>query len=491
MNPQAIHLGKGEKPQQLLTALANRHGLIAGATGTGKTVTLRVLAEGFSRRGVPVFMADVKGDLSGLARAGELKASFQKRAEELDHADYGVEDFPVIFWDLYGEQGHPVRAVVQDMGPLLLARLMELNDVQEGILTIAFAVSEDEDLPLLDFKDLRTLLADIAERRKELAGRYGTVSPQSVGAIQRRLLKLERQEAEKFFGEPELELTDLMRVDADGRGVLGILAADRLIRKSPQLYAIFLMWLLSRLFEELPEQGDADKPKLVFIFDEAHLLFDGASKALVNRIEQVARLIRSKGVGVYFVSQSPSDIPDDVLGQLGNRIQHALRAFTPKDQKAVRAAARTFRENPALDAEAAIKELGVGEALVSTLDEQGIPTMVERARIVPPATRLGPLSPEERSEALAASPVAGKYEETLDRDSAHERVLAQRKAREQAEAQEAAETEREKQEKRPAASSSRRGDSVLEAMGKSAARSMGSRLGRQLINGIMKMFFKK
>ena len=346
MTDQSIFLGKGDTAQGLLLKQANRHGLIAGATGTGKTVSLRVLAEGFSRQGVPVFMADAKGDLSGMAKACGSVAAFEKRAVKVDYKNYVTEPFPLIFWDLYGEKGHPIRATIQNMGPLLLARMLELNETQEGILNIAFSVAEDEKLPILDFKDLKSLLINIADRSKELRSQYGNVSAQSIGAIQRKLLTLERQGAERFFGEPELELKDMMRTDIDGRGYVSVLAADKLMRDSPSLYAIFLMWLLSRLFEELPEQGDSDKPKMVFFFDEAHLLFDRAPRVLVDRIEQVVRLIRSKGVGVYFVTQNPADIPDDVLGQLGNKIQHALRAYTPKDQKAIRAAAQSFRDNP-------------------------------------------------------------------------------------------------------------------------------------------------
>jgi len=493
MKQEAIYLGKGDHPQELLTALANRHGLIAGATGTGKTVTLRVLAEGFSRRGVPVFLADVKGDLSGLAKPGAANEKFTQRAAELDYAaDFKPEAFPVVFWDLYGEQGHPVRAVIQDMGPLLLSRLLELNEVQEGILNIAFQLAEDEDLPLLDFKDLRSLLANIGERAGELQTRYGNVSAASLGAIQRRLLALEREDAELFFGEPELELADLMQVGADGRGRINVLMAERLYQKSPKLYAIFLMWLLSRLFEELPERGDADRPRLVFFFDEAHLLFNDAPKALVNRIEQVARLIRSKGVGVYFISQSPSDIPDPVLGQLGNRVQHALRAFTPKDQKAVRAAAQSFRVNPKLNTEAAIMELGVGEALVSTLDAKGTPHIVDRVKIVPPASRLGVLTPEERRELIAASPVRGKYEQALDRDSAHERLQARKQQ------QEAGggvlvggAPEGRPAPSKPAMGQRRQSDSVLETAAKSIARSAGSSLGRTLVRSLVNALFKK
>ncbi len=485
MASQSIFLGKGEHPQSLLLRQANRHGLIAGATGTGKTVSLRILAEGFSRQGIPVFLADAKGDLSGLAKASKAKPKFEERARIVGYDNYETASFPLIFWDLYGKKGHPVRATIQNMGPLLLARMMELNDTQEGILSIAFAVAEDESLPILDFKDLRSLLNNISERHKALRAQYGNISAQSVGAIQRRLLQLEQQDAELFFGEPELDLKDLMRTDYDGNGHISVLAADQLMRESPKLYAIFLMWLLSRLFEELPEQGDADKPKLVFFFDEAHLLFDRAPRVLVDRIEQVVRLIRSKGVGVYFVTQNPSDIPDDVLGQLGNRIQHALRAYTPKDQKAIRAAAQTFRKNPNLDTETAIQELGIGEALVSTLDEKGVPTIVDKTLIIPPSSQLDPISETERERVLNDSPVLGKYDEALDRDSAHERLLKRAK-------QKAAEI---KAEEKPKPSSpkkpGRQRQSAWESMTKSVVRSLGSSFGRQLGRTLLRSLFKK
>jgi len=480
---QSIYLGKGDHPQSLLLRQANRHGLIAGATGTGKTVSLRILAEGFSRQGIPVFLADAKGDLSGLAKASEANPKFEERARIVDYENYETTSFPLIFWDLYGKQGHPVRATIQDMGPLLLARMMELNDTQEGILNIAFAIAEDESLPILDFKDLRALLNNISERKKELRAKYGNVSSQSVGAIQRRLLQLDQQDAELFFGEPELDLKDLMRTDRDGQGYISVLAADQLMRKSPKLYAIFLMWLLSRLFEELPEQGDADKPKLVFFFDEAHLLFDRAPRVLIDRIEQVVRLIRSKGVGVYFVTQNPTDIPDDVLGQLGNRIQHALRAYTPKDQKAIRAAAQTFRKNPDLDTETAIQELGIGEALVSTLDEKGVPTIVDKTLIIPPSSQLSPLSETDRQRVLDDSPVLGKYDETLDRDSANERLLRRAKA--------AAQTAKEKPEVNQPKRTTRQKQSFWESITKSVVRSVGSSVGRQIGRSLLKSLFKK
>lgn len=489
MTDQSIFLGKGDTAQSLLLKQANRHGLIAGATGTGKTVSLRVLAEGFSRQGVPVFMADAKGDLSGMAKACGSVAAFEKRAVKVDYQNYVTEPFPLIFWDLYGEQGHPIRATIQNMGPLLLARMLELNEVQEGILNVAFSVAEDEKLPILDFKDLKALLMNIADRSKELRPQYGNVSAQSIGAIQRKLLKLERQGAEQFFGEPELELKDMMRTDIDGRGYVSVLAADKLMRESPALYAIFLMWLLSRLFEELPEQGDSDKPRMVFFFDEAHLLFDRAPRVLVDRIEQVVRLIRSKGVGVYFVTQNPADIPDDVLGQLGNKIQHALRAYTPKDQKAIRAAAQSFRENPKLDIQEVIQTLGIGEALVSTLDTKGVPTMVEQTLIIPPSSQLDPLTKQERQIVQDDSPVLGKYDEALDRDSAHEHLL--KRSEDAAEkAEKLAEEEQRIEEAKPAKKKGRQRQTVWESMAKSVVRSVGSSVGRKLAKSILKSFFK-
>ena len=391
-----ILIGKSTKPETLTLRLANRHGLVTGATGTGKTVTLQVLAEGFSNAGVPVFAADIKGDLSGIAEPGRGEAHFVKRAEEVG-IDYAPDRFPVVFWDLFGEQGHRVRATVSEMGPLLLARLLDLNETQEGILNIAFRVADEQGLLLLDLKDLRALLQYVAENAKELSAAYGNVAKQSVGTIQRQLLVLENQKAEEFLGEPALDIRDLMKVDREGRGIVNLLAADKLMN-NPRLYATFLLWLMSELFEELPEVGDLDKPKLVFFFDEAHLLFDGAPKALVDAVERVVRLIRSKGVGVYFVTQNPLDVPETVLAQLGTRVQHALRAFTPRDQRAVRAAAETFRQNPAFDTSKAITELGVGEALVSTLEAKGTPSIVERTLIAPPSGRVGPIDAAERQE---------------------------------------------------------------------------------------------
>ncbi len=434
----------GEK-QFLNIGYANRHGLIAGATGTGKTVTLQILAEGFSNAGVPVFMADVKGDLAGLAKAGDaghkLHSAFTDRAATIGFDDYAYDAFPVTFWDIFGQQGHPVRATVSEMGPLLLAQLLGLSEAQEGILNIAFRVADEDGMPLLDLKDLQALLVWVGENASDLALRYGNVSSASVGTIQRRLLVLENQGAAQLFGEPALALGDLMRTDSDGRGMINILAADQLMG-APKLYATFLLWLLSELFEELPEVGDPDKPKLVFFFDEAHLLFDDAPKALVNKVEQVARLIRSKGVGVYFVTQNPADVPDDILGQLGNRIQHALRAFTARDRKELRLAAQTYRENPTFDTETAIREVGVGEAVTSMLQKKGVPGIVERTLIRPPSSQLGPISAAERAGLMATSGMAGKYDQTMDRDSAFE-MLAKR-ARDAADAAAQAEEQAEK-----------------------------------------------
>jgi len=416
---QAILIGRGENPCELLLSRANRHGLIAGATGTGKTVTLQVLAEGFSRAGVPVFCADIKGDLAGISQPGRPNPKIEARARELGETDFAYEPAPVVFWDVFGEQGHRLRATVAEMGPLLLARMLELNETQEGALTIAFRLADDEGLLLLDFKDLRAILSHVADRAEEISAAYGRVSKATIGTIQRRLLMLEEAGAEHFFGEPALALEDMMLLTPDGRGAVNVLAADKLVR-SPRLYATFLLWLLSELFEELPEVGDLEKPKLVFFFDEAHLLFRDAPKVLIEKVETVVRLIRSKGVGVYFVTQNPLDLPASVLGQLGNRVQHALRAFTPAEQKAVRAAAETFRPNPKLRVEDAIGALGVGEALVSTLAADGTPTPVERARICPPRSRIGAITPEERAAVIARSPLAGRYDQEVDRESAYE-----------------------------------------------------------------------
>jgi len=429
-----IFIGKGlpasrTDPERvdLSLRLANRHGLVTGATGTGKTVTLQVLAEGFSRAGVPVFASDIKGDLSGIAAAGEPKDFLTARAAEVG-ITYTPDSFPVIFWDLFGEQGHPVRATISEMGPLLLARLLNLNDIQEGVLNIAFRLADEQGLLLLDLKDLRAMLAYVSENAASLTTQYGNVSAQTVGAILRQLLVLENQGADKFFGEPALDIRDLMRTDRSGYGVVSLLAADKLMG-APRLYACFLLWLLSELFEQLPEVGDPDKPNLVFFFDEAHLLFDEAPKILLDKVEQVVRLIRSKGVGVYFVTQNPLDVPEKVLAQLGNRVQHALRAFTPRDQKAVKAAAETFRPNPGLDTAKAIMELGKGEALVSTLEGNGVPSVVERTLIRPPSARVGPLTASERAQLMAQSPVGHTYDTAVDRQSAFEMLQARAQQR--------------------------------------------------------------
>ena len=422
---QKIFIGKGEQPAWLTLGLANRHGLVTGATGTGKTVSLQVMAEGFARAGVPVFAADIKGDLSGISEVGEAKDFIVKRASEME-LSFQPDQFSTVFWDVFGEQGHPVRATVSEMGPLLLSRMMDLNDVQEGVMNIAFRVADEQGLLLLDMKDLRAILSFIAEHAAELTTQYGNVSKQTVGTIQRQLLVLENQGGASFFGEPALTLKDFMRTDSDGRGMINILVADKLMQ-SPRLYATFLLWMLSELFEELPEAGDPPKPKLVFFFDEAHLLFDDAPKALMDKVQQVVRLIRSKGVGVYFVTQNPIDVPDKVLAQLGNRVQHALRAFTPRDQKAVAAAAETFRANPKLDTAQVITQLGKGEALVSFLEGNGTPAMVERVMIRPPTARIGPITPEERKAIINNSPLKGKYDTTIDSESAYE-VLQKRVA---------------------------------------------------------------
>ncbi len=421
----SVYIGKSVKPEFIYLRLANRHGLITGATGPGKTVTLQGLAEGFSSYGVPVFCADVKGDLSGVAEAGVSKPWIEARAKEIGFTPE-FQAYPVIFWDLFGEKGHPIRATIASLGPLLMSRLMDLSEAQEGVLNIAFKIADDEKLPLINLKDLQDLLQNLADRASNLTTKYGNITKASIGAIQRSLLVLEQQGADHFFGEPALKISDLMRTARDGRGYISVLSAERLMQ-SPRLYATFLLFLMSQLFEQLPEVGDPDKPKLVFFFDEAHLLFTDAPKALLEKIEQVVRLIRSKGVGVYFVTQNPLDIPDTVSRQLGNRVQHALRAFTPLEQKAVKAAATTFRANPAFDTEKAIMELGIGEALVSTLDANGQPTIVQRTLVRPPNSRVGPITEAELKAVVRASPVAGIYEEALDRESASE-ILAKRGA---------------------------------------------------------------
>jgi DNA helicase HerA-like ATPase len=463
-------LARSKKNLYLLPRYANRHGLIAGATGTGKTVTLQRLAQELSRIGVPVFLADVKGDLAGLSQPGEPKAKVKERIESLGLEDFAFEACPVLFWDAFGELGHPVRTTVSRMGPLLLARMLGLNETQAGVLTATFRIADDHGLALLDLKDLRAMLHYVGENARQFTMRYGNIASASIGAIQRGLLALESQGAERFFGEPALDIADLMRTDSRGRGFVNILAAERLM-SAPKLYSTLLLWLLSELFEELPEVGDPEKPKLVFFFDEAHLLFADAPQALLEKIEQVVRLIRSKGVGVYFVTQNPLDIPDTVLGQLGHRVQHALRAFTPRDEKAVRSAASTLRANPKLDAERAITELAVGEALVSLLDEKGRPSVVERALIVPPGSRIGPITAQERTEVVRASPVAGVYDRVVDRDSAYEKLAKETGA--------AADASGARQR------SAGRPEGLVEALAKSAARAVGSAIGRQIVRGIL------
>jgi uncharacterized protein len=485
----------------LLTGLANRHGLITGATGTGKTVTLQTLAEQFSRSGVPVFMADVKGDLSGMAAAGGGNARIEERARQL-RVELRYEACPVVLWDVFGRSGHPVRATISDLGPLLLARMLDLNEVQEGVLNLTFKIADDAGLLLLDAKDLRAMLQHVGNHAEEFTTEYGNVSAASIGAIQRGLLTLDSQGADAFFGEPMLDVADLIQ-SVGGRGVVNIVTADRLLA-SPKVYGAFLLWLLAELFEQLPEIGDPDKPRIVFFFDEAHLLFEDAPKALLDKIEQVVRLIRSKGVGVYFVTQNPLDIPDSVLGQLGNRVQHALRAFTPRDQKAVKAVAQTMRPNPELDVERAIGELAVGEALVSLLDDRGRPGVTERALIIPPVSRVGPLTADERAQVIAASPLAGRYERAIDRESAYETLKGRVDHKPAAGPAPPAPQGREPAPEAPGAPrheegglasdilfgrrgprGGRQSQGLLEAMAKSAARAVGSQAGRSLMRGVL------
>ncbi len=482
-NIQILLGGNGRRQVHFRADKANRHGMIAGATGTGKTVTLQVLAEGFSSIGVPVFMADVKGDLSGMAKPGKPHPRIDERVRTIGMEDFGFHGNPVVFWDLFGRLGHPVRTTISDMGPLLLSSLLQLNDTQTGILYAAFSIADDTGMLLLDLKDLRAMLNWMGENRRELSSEYGNISSASIGAIQRRLLILEEQGAEHLFGEPALRLEDLMLTDFSGNGVVNIMDVTRLIHQSPRVYASFLIWLLAELFEQLPEVGNPEKPVMVLFFDEAHLLFDKAPKALVEKIEQVVRLIRSKGVGVYFITQSPLDIPSEILGQLGMKVQHALRAFTPKDRKAVKTVAETFRENPEVDTVAAITELGTGEALVSVLDARGAPTPVERILIRPPASRIGPLTDAERREILSRSPLKGRYEEEIDRESAYEML---KKKAEEAARMEAAERAGERRRKTAGRSGGgRRRQSVWEAMAKSVARSVGSSLGRRIARGLL------
>lgn len=489
--PRPLPIAKHEdETLALLPALANRHGLITGATGTGKTVTLQVLAEQFSDIGVPVFLADVKGDLSGLGAAGVASEKFQKRLDMLGLNDWLPAASPLVFWDVFGAAGHPVRATVSDMGPLLLARLLGLNDTQEGVLQIVFRVADDAGLLLLDLKDLRAMVRYVGDNAGEFRTQYGNISTASIGAIQRGLLTLEEQGGDSFFGEPMLDIADLMQTQ-DGKGIVNVLAADKLMN-SPRLYATFLLWLLAELFEQLPEAGDLEKPKLVFFFDEAHLLFDEAPDALIDKVEQVVRLIRSKGVGVYFVTQNPLDVPQKVLGQLGNRVQHALRAFTPRDQKAVRAAAETMRTNPAFDAASTITELGVGEALVSFLDEKGRPNIAERAFILPPASRIGPLTEAERQRAIRSSVLFGHYENSVDRESAYEKLAARVTAEpSNVDARDAThdpQTAKGGLNELLFGRTGPRGgktDGLLQTMAKTVTRSISSQIGRQLARGVL------
>ncbi len=489
---ESLLIAKSKVELRLLPALANRHGLITGATGTGKTVTLQRMAECFSAIGVPVFMADVKGDLAGISQAGADNPKIAERIKQLKLVDFAYRASPVMFWDVFGSQGHPVRASVSEMGPLLLARMLNLNATQQGVLTAAFKIADDSALLLLDLKDLRAMLRFVGDNARQFTTQYGNISAASIGAIQRGLLELEQQGGEKFFGEPALDIADLMQTTADGRGVINVLAADKLLN-APKVYATFLLWLLSELFENLPEKGDPEKPVLVFFFDEAHLLFNEAPRQLLEKIEQVVRLIRSKGVGVYFVTQNPLDIPETVLGQLGNRVQHALRAFTPRDEKAVKTAATTLRSNPELNVEKAITELAVGEALVSFLDAKGTPGIVQRALILPPASRIGPASADERASIISGSPIAGHYEKHIDRESAYEQLNA-RQGGATADASAAPNEEGGSlldklgsifgRSSTPAGGGRPR-EGILEAAAKSAARAAGSEVGRQILRGVL------
>jgi uncharacterized protein len=475
-----LAVARAKEDIELIPGMANRHGLIAGATGTGKTVTLRVLAEQFSSIGVPVFMADVKGDLSGFPFPGGENPKIAERVSALGLTDFKFEGFPVVFWDVFGQLGHPVRTTVSEMGPLLLSRILNLNEIQAGVLTLVFKIADDNGLMLLDLKDLRAMAQSVGDHASQYTTEYGNVSAASIGAIQRNLLALEQQGGEKFFGEPALNIQDFMQTDANGQGMINLLAADRLMQ-SPKVYATLLLWMLSELFEQLPEVGDPEKPNLVFFFDEAHLLFEDIPRALEDKIEQVVRLIRSKGVGIYFVTQNPLDIPETILGQLGNRVQHALRAFTPKDQKNVKAAAETFRANPKLNVEKVITELEVGEALVSMLDAKGTPAKVERALIYPPRSRLAPISQEERNQVMRSSLLAGHYEQVVDRESAYERLKV--KAGEQAE------VEKETRQERGRGAYRSTTTDLLTAVAKSAAHAVGSQIGRQIMRGVLGSIF--
>ncbi|MBP6964948.1 MAG: DUF853 family protein [Armatimonadetes bacterium] len=483
---EPLLIGKGQWEQYMLPKMANRHGLVAGATGTGKTVTLQVIAERFSRIGVPVFAADVKGDLSGISQPGSDNPKVAERVTKMGLSDFGFSGCPVVFWDLFGQKGHPVRTTISEMGPLLLSRILSLNEIQSGVLSMAFRIADDNGLLLLDLNDLQAMLRHVGDNAGEYTTQYGNISAASVGAIQRGLLQLEEQGGERLFGEPGLNLQDFIQTDSNGRGVINLLASDSLMQY-PKLYSTFLLWLLSELFEALPEVGDPEKPKLVFFFDEAHLLFTDTPQSLLEKIEQVVRLIRSKGVGVYFVTQNPLDIPDTVLGQLGNRVQHALRAFTPRDQKAVRAAAETFRSNPDLDVETTITQMGVGEALISFLDEKGTPGIVDRALVCPPWSRIGAVTDVERQGIINSSVLFGHYEKVVDRESAHELLQARAVQAQESAAREAAQVaaEKEARKQKPA----RQRESMAEALAKSAARSIGSQIGRQIIRGVLGSMF--
>jgi len=494
--PESLHIAQSKEPLYLLSNMSNRHGLVAGATGTGKTVTLQVMAESFSRIGVPVFAADIKGDLSGISQPGKENPKIAERVKRLKLTDFSFAGCPVTFWDVFGEQGHPVRATVSEMGPLLFSRLLGLNDTQQGVLSLVFKIADDQGLLLLDLKDLQAILRHVGDNAKDFQTQYGNISAASIGAIQRGLVALEQQGGDKFLGEPALNLDDLMQTDANGHGVVNILTADKLIN-SPKLYATFLLWLLTELFEKLPETGDPDKPKLVFFFDEAHLLFTDLPKVIQDKVQQVVRLIRSKGVGIYFVTQNPIDVPDEVLGQLGNRVQHALRAFTPRDQKAVRAAAQTFRANPKINIETTITELGVGEALVSFLDEKGTPNIVDRALVCPPHSQIGPITPDQRKQIIGSSLIAGVYETAVDRESAYE-MLQARASQAAASAAPApapgpgqvpastpASAERPWYDIPGVTTRSGRSDSLVETMAKTAVRTIGVTVGRQIVRGLM------
>lgn len=486
-SPQHLHFGRGQKPDynpaMILGHFANRHGLITGATGTGKTVTLQVLAENFSELGVPVFITDIKGDVSGLSQAGKQKEFLDNRAKELKIQNYRYEGSPTIFWDIFKQNGHPVRTTIEEIGPMYLSRLLELSDVQEGVIAVAFKYAQTNKMPLLDLKDLKSLLQFMGEHHKEISSEYGRITNASIGAIQRRLLNMESQSADKLFGEPALELLDLMRQDMSGKGIISIMESRDLMMK-PQLYASFLLWLMTELFETLPEVGDQPLPKLVLFFDEAHLIFEDSPKEVLKRIEQVARLIRSKGVGIYFCTQSPGDIPEDILGQLGNKVQHALRAYTPKDKKVIRAVADSFRTNPNFSTAEVITSLGVGEALVSTLDEKGAPTIVDRVKIAPPRCRMGPATDEERKLVMKRSPVGEKYDTDLDRESAYEKLikrkaeLSEQKAKEQARLERAEQNTPKRRPGRPA-------DSFTTKLGKSLQRKFTTKA----VNAIWKTLF--